>query len=112
MKPVGETMVSNIRCIHYTVDEDIIKMSDQNGTTMATHAQGDIWVAHQSGIPLVMMRARIQMQISGVFSPSLVATAIATPIAQDTNEMVYIVEYEVTDINIPIIIEPPQMSPK
>jgi hypothetical protein len=112
MKPIGETMISNIRCIHFIVDEDIMKMSGQNGTTMATHAQGDIWIANQSDIPPVMMRARIQMQVSGTFSPSMVATPIESPITQTANEMVYTFEYEVTDINVPIIIEPPQMSPK
>jgi hypothetical protein len=110
MKPVGEDTVSDIRCKHYTVDEDTAKMSGPNGVIMATHAQGDIWVANQPNLPSVILRARIQMQVSGSFFTPPTASPALSPEAQAAKEMVYYYEYEITDVNIPITIEPPKTS--
>ncbi len=110
IKPAGEETVSNIRCKHYTVDEDTMKMSGPNGVIMVTHAQGDIWVANQPNLPSVIMRARIRMRVSGSFFSPLTASPVPSPEAQEPKEMVYYYEYEITDVNIPITIEPPKMS--
>lgn len=110
IKLISEEIVLNIHCTRYTVDEDITKVSDQNGTTMTTHAQGDIWIASQPDVPPVMMRVRIQMQGSGTWFYPLMDTPILSPGAQAAGGVIYSLEYEITDINVPIIIEPPQTT--
>ena len=119
LKFVGDETVDRIPCKHYTVDEDIMKMSGGGDLQdITTHAQGDIWVANRSDLPPVILREKIQTQISGSFFSIETGTKTATPdplmetMTQEPQGMVSYDEYEVTDVNTTITIEPPQMTPE
>lgn len=117
LKFVGEEMVNGIPCKHYTVDEDIMKVSGMgNGQDIITHAQGDIWVANRPDLPPVILRMKIQTQMSG-FSFSLETPPITgtfdpflETMTQEPEGTVSHEEYEVTDVNTTIIIEPPDAT--
>src|SRR5574337_1484512 len=108
-KPVGEETINNIPCIHYKIDEDTMKMSGPNGD-MTTHAEGDIWVANQPDLPAVIVRAQIHMQVKGSFFSLPTAMPVPSPEAQTSQIMGYYYEYELTDVNTSINIEPPQTT--
>ncbi|MFT3891027.1 MAG: hypothetical protein QM730_05285 [Anaerolineales bacterium] len=115
LKLVGDEIVHEIPCIHYTVDEDALKISGSNNyQNMTVHMLGDIWVANRSDLPPVILRMKIQMQVSGLFSAQAWATPDPllqiTPQAFEGKDMVYSYEYDVTDVNTVIVIEPPEIS--
>jgi hypothetical protein len=112
---VGDEIINGIPCIHYTVDEDTMKISrmdDYQDITM--HTIGDIWVANQLDLPSVILRMKIQMQVSGFFSSQLMITPDpfmeTVPQVPRGEDMIYSYEYDVTDVNIAIVIEPPKIS--
>lgn len=120
---VGDEIVNEIPCKHYTIDEDVFSMSGFGGQQDVTaHHKGDIWVANRSDLPPVILRAKIQIKISGFFfavgtpttTPDPFLETAATQPPQDTasdDQYIYD-EYEVTDINTTIIIEPPKLTPE
>ena len=115
--PVGYETVSDIRCIHYAVDEDVQKISDENGVIMAQHVKGDIWVVDQADIPPVILRMNVQMSVSGSqYSPSdFLIPSQEVPTPENLNmssQLSAYYEYEVTDVNVPIKIEPPDTFSK
>jgi hypothetical protein len=119
LKFVGDEIVNGIPCKHYTVDEDIMKMSGLgDGQDITSHVQGDIWVANRSDLPPVILRMKIQTQLSGFFFSLETPTTTATPdplmeaMTQEPQDTVSYEEYEVTDVNTTIIIEPPQLTPE
>ncbi len=100
--PAGEETVNGIRCKHYTSGGDEISLAipdPEEGGTVVVGIQGEVWVADQSGLPPVTVRERTQ--IRGSFSPMPVPGA-----PSGETGSVYL-EYDVTDINTPITIEPP-----
>jgi hypothetical protein len=99
---VGEETVNGVHCKHYaTDDETTITVPDpQGGGTVTTHVQGEAWVADQPGLPPVTVRERSQME--GGFFPMPLAGGEA---AGETGTVHW--EFDVTDINAPITIEPP-----
>jgi hypothetical protein len=109
---VGEEIINGIPCVHYIVDEDIMKVSGFDAyQDITTHALGDIWVANRPDLPPVILRMKIQMRVSGFLSSSLMATPdplmeIVPQELKDT-DIAYSFEYDVTDVNTPITIEPP-----
>jgi hypothetical protein len=106
LHPVGEEKANGIKCIHYTVDEDLLKVTGSSGQNVTTHAKGDLWIANQSDLPPVAIRMRIEMSTSGMFSLMPTSTFVPTPRVLE-QQLVYQVEYDIIDINIPIVIEPP-----
>lgn len=117
LKLVGEEIINGIHCIHYIVDEDTMKISGLNEhQDVTTHALGDIWVANQTGLPSVILRMKIQMQVSGFFSSSSMLVTPdplmeSLPEESADKDVTYSYEYDVTDVNSTIIIEPPKKSP-
>jgi hypothetical protein len=115
LKFVGDEIVHGTPCIHYAVDEDTLRVSGaDNYQDMTMHMLGDIWVANQTSLPSVILRMKIQMQISGFFSSQIWATSDplmqVTPQVLENEEMVYWYEYDVTDVNTSIVIEPPEIA--
>jgi hypothetical protein len=111
---VGDEIINGIPCIHYVVDEDIMKVSGFDAyQDITTHALGDIWVANRPDLPPVILRMKIQMQVSGFLSPQLMSTSdpLMETVLQQSEDpaMAYSYEYDVTDVNSPIVIEPPKI---
>ena len=102
---VGKETVNGVHCKHYTSggETSFTAPNPKEGGTVTVHAQGEAWVADQSGLPPVTVRER--MQIEGGFFPMPIPGAGAST-AGETGTMY--LEYDVTDINAPITIEPPQ----
>ncbi|MDY7078151.1 MAG: hypothetical protein SXV54_14645 [Chloroflexota bacterium] len=98
---VGEETVNGVNCKHYTSGGDVsFTVPDpQEGGTITINAQGESWVADQSDLPPVTIRERMQME--GGFFP------MPVPGAPPGETGTIYLEYDVTDINAPITIEPP-----
>ena len=103
-KLVGKETVNGVNCKHYTSGDEIsVTVPDpQEGGTVTINAQGETWVADQPGLPPVTVRERTKMK--GGFFPMPLAGAGAP---QMGGEGIVYLEYDVTDINAPISIEPP-----
>ncbi|MEA3338632.1 MAG: hypothetical protein U9R15_01570 [Chloroflexota bacterium] len=99
MMLAGEETVNGINCKHYTVDEESFAMADPTEGSVTVRIQGEVWIADQPGLPLIVVREK--MRVEGSFIP--------VPDASSSAEggTTYF-EKEVTDINQPITIEPPQ----
>jgi hypothetical protein len=114
LKPAGDEIINGIPCNHYTVDEDTLKMSglgtSLGGQNITMHAQGDIWIANRPDLPSAILRMKIHMQVNGFIAVMVTGTPdpfmeIMTPVPQGVS---YDYEYEITDVNTAITIEPPQ----
>ncbi len=96
----GEETVNGVRCKHYLVDSTYTYTVEMTTPIQATSkvtilVQGEIWVADKAGWSPFVVRAWVtQMSTTEVSGHS-------------STDTVY-VEQEVTDINEPITIEPPQ----
>jgi hypothetical protein len=103
-KLVGEETVNDVHCKHYTSGEEtsVTVPDPQEGGTVTVRAQGEAWVADQAGLPPITVRERTK--IEGGFFPMPFAGAGAP---QTGGEGTVYLEYDVTDINAPISIEPP-----
>jgi len=100
--PAGEETVNGVHCKHYTSgDETSITVPDpKEGGTVTVRVQGEAWVADQAGLPPVTVRERTQ--IEGGFFP------LPVPGAPSGETGIVYLEYDVTDINASITIEPPE----
>jgi hypothetical protein len=90
----GEEAVNGVHCKRYTVDTDLDYTQDSpGGGEMHTtgHATGEIWIADQSGIPPIIVRAWMDEDL-------VVDGEASHPYW----------EHEITDINVPITIEAPE----
>ena len=98
----GEETVNGVYCRHYTTSgETSFTVPDpQEGGTVTVNVQGEAWIADQPGLPSIVVRERAQ--IEGGFLPVFAGAGTAGEAA-----MMYW-EYDVTDINTTIIIEPPE----
>jgi len=115
LKLVGDEIVNGIPCKHFTIDEDIMKMSGLGDRQDITkHVKGDIWVANRSDLPPVILRMKIQTKLSGFFfslgTPTATPDPLMEALTQEPQDMVTYDEYEVTDVNTAIIIAPPQTT--
>jgi hypothetical protein len=94
----GEEEVNGIRCRRYTVDGDFAYSQDLPAVGMTDysgHATGEIWIAAQSGIPSVIIRARMQQSLT-----------TSRPDGETQTNPYW--EHDILDINAPITIEPPE----
>jgi len=100
---VGEETMNGVHCKHYTSgDETSITVPDlESGGTVTIRVQGESWVADQAGLPSIVVREQSQME--GGFFPMPLAGA---PSSKEAGIVYW--EYDVSDINAPITIEPPQ----
>jgi hypothetical protein len=90
----GEETVNGVHCKRYTVDTDIDYTQDVPGggeMHYVGHATGVIWVADQSGIPAVIIRAWMDEDL-----------------LVDGEENHSYWEHDITNVNEPINIEAPQ----
>jgi hypothetical protein len=116
LKPAGDENINGIPCKHYTVDEDVLKMSGASAQGINAHAIGDLWVANRADLPAVILRMKIRMQVSGSFFSQMTQSTPDPLIkpgdapAQEPAGIIYDYEYDVTDINIDIVIKAPQVS--
>ena len=104
MTLVGEETVNGVHCKRYTLDVEVSvplprpEGAPQGETDLAqeitVHVQGEAWVADQSDLPPVIIRAETQGEMT-----------FKAPSGDRT--MVVQEEREVYDINTPITIEPP-----
>ncbi len=96
----GTETVNGINCKYYTTGSDTTVIApDPEGGTIEITVGGEVWVADQPGLPAIAVRWRSRME--GGFSP--------LPLGGASGESsVTFMEYDVTDINMPIIIEPPE----
>jgi len=103
MKLANTEKVNGIRCKHYTTDgETTINVPDtEEGGTVKVSFEGEAWVADQADLPAVVVRQRAKM--GGGFFPMPLAGA-DTP--SETGTIYW--EYDLTDVNAPITIEPPE----
>lgn len=96
---VGEETVNGISCKHYTIDEENFAVADPSEGSFTAYIRGEVWIADQPGLPPIIVRE--QIQIEGSFIPVPGASSSAE------GGTTYF-EKEVTDINAPITIEPPE----
>ena len=90
----GEETVNGVHCRRYTVDTDLDYTHDLPGggeTHYTGHATGAIWIADQSGIPPIIVRAWMDEVL-----------------ITDGEESHPYWEHDITNINEPITIEPPE----
>jgi hypothetical protein len=93
---VGSESVNGVNCKHYTFDQS----TDVDGKM--THVTGDVWIADESGIPTITVRMRATID-GAIFT----MPGAATPTAPEKTKTY--MELDVTDINQPIEINPPEM---
>jgi hypothetical protein len=86
----GEETVNGVLCKRYTVDTDL-DYTRETGSHTTGHAKGSMWVAAQAGTPPVVVRA--------VMEEDLVV---------DSDPSHHSWEYDLTDVNQPVTIEPPE----
>lgn len=108
LKPAGEEVINDFHCQHYTIDEDTMKASIPNRGNLTMRAQGEIWVVDQSNLPPVIVRMRLQMRMEGSFFPVPIPSVVPSSEATQQEDITYQLEYDVTEINVPIVITPPQ----
>jgi hypothetical protein len=90
-------------------------MADINGSEITSRALGDIWIANQADLPAFIVRVKVLMQLNRFPLSPGIATAdpyMETSIpsnssSQELDQIVYNYEYEVTEVNTEVIIEPP-----
>lgn len=90
----GEETVNGVHCRRYTVDTDLDYTQDLPGggeRHTTGHATGVIWIADQSGIPPVIVRALMDEDL-----------------IIDGEESHPYWEHDIIDINEPVTIEPPE----
>jgi hypothetical protein len=104
----GEETLNGILCKRYLVDEYMTSGMDflSQRIKMTTHAQGDLWIADQSDLPAVAISLRLHMQTKGLYSMLPSANKFQSEMLEQS-ALIYDVEYDVTDINAPITINPP-----
>jgi hypothetical protein len=100
MKLVGKERVNGINCEHYTFDSESFAITDPTEGTVTLHIQGDIWIADEGGLPPIAVRERVQYD--GYFMPM---PGVSTSSAVD---VITHFERDVTDVNKPIDIKPPE----
>lgn len=100
MRLAGRERVNGVDCKHYTFDSENFAITDPTEGAMTMHLQGDVWIADQGGLPSIVVRERIQYD--GYFMP---IPGASTSSAVD---VVTYFERDVTDINKPIDIRPPE----
>ncbi len=86
----GEETVNGVHCRRYSVDTDL-DYTGASGSHITGHATGLIWVADQEGIPPIIVRALMDEDLVMGGNPSHPSW-----------------EHNVTDINQPVTIEPPE----
>ena len=99
----GEETVNGVRCKHYTTDGEtnMTIPNPEEGGTIEVSIQGEVWVANQSDLPAIAIRWRSQAK-GGLFAMPIPGTDTSS------QEGTMYWEYDVTDINTPITIEPPK----
>lgn len=97
---VGQETINGVNCKHYTsADATTVTVPDpQGGGTASISVEAETWVADESDLPPVAVRQ--QARIEGGFLPFPTAGTSAE------GGTVYL-EYDLTDINADITIEPP-----
>jgi hypothetical protein len=98
---VGEETVNGINCKHYKTggDTTVVVPNPEEGGTVEMTVEGDVWVADQPGLSPIAISWRSRME--GGFFPMPLAGG-----SPGESSVVYL-EYDVTDVNMPIVIEPP-----
>ena len=86
----GEETVNGVDCRRYTVDTDL-DYTREDGSHTTGHATGVIWIANQSGMPPIIVRAWMDEDL-----------------IVDGKESHPYWEHDITHINEPITIEPPE----
>lgn len=109
LKLVDEETVAGVHCLHYTVDEEIVPDDLPDDFFTRGHAQGDLWIASQTGLPAVILRAKLKVSMNkstfyGFFPPSPTG-AVGDQLEERPGIFQY--EYEVKEVDLPVVIEPP-----
>jgi len=101
---VGTETVNDVQTRHYTSGEETsISVADPDeGGTVKMDIQGEVWVADEEGLPPVVVRER--MRLDGGFFPFALPSGGPSP---ETETGTFYAEYDLTDINTSIIINPP-----
>ncbi|MBN1955984.1 MAG: hypothetical protein JW900_13170 [Anaerolineae bacterium] len=98
---VGEETINGIHCKHYSTNGEYsmtIPDPETGGTTTFT-AEGEMWIADEADLPTITIR--MWMETEGSFFPM--------PTGGGTSQSATIYwEYNVTSVNEPITIEPPE----
>lgn len=97
---LGSESVNGVNCKHYSFDQTQ-EIDTDTGKTVA-HVVGEVWIADESGLPTITVRMRATID-GAIFT----MPGAATPTAPE-NSKTYM-ELDVTDINQPIEINPPEM---
>jgi hypothetical protein len=99
LTPAGAEAVNGVQCRKYTFDTEYsysMELPDPLGKVDTTvQGTGTIWVADQSGFPPIVMQAQAQKTETNKTSQG------------ETTTITHI-EHQVTGINVPITIEPPE----
>jgi hypothetical protein len=96
---VGQETVNGVNCAHYTSSEEMTVPDPESGGTASINIEAEAWVADASDLPPVVVRQ--QGQIEGGFFPF---ANVETPTEGGT---IYL-QYDLTEINEDITIEPPE----
>lgn len=99
LKRAGAETVNGLSCVRYEVISDYSYVTDLptiGQVSNTVQAKGTIWVADQSGLPPIIVQADLHRTETTV-SP---ATDFVTSTVR--------IEHQVTEINAPIAIEPPE----
>jgi hypothetical protein len=108
LKPAGEEVVNTVHCKHYTINEDISQTLGANMGDTTGHVLGDIWIADQPNLSPVVMRMQVHVNMKGILFPIPLLTPVPSSKTSTPREVSCYGQYDVTDINIPITIEPPK----
>jgi formylglycine-generating enzyme required for sulfatase activity len=102
----GTETVNGVRCKRYTADEktQVSFAIPEEGGTVQLQVEGDTWVADEPGLPPVTIRQRVQIE-GGFFPLAALVPGAGAPSSEDSAVMN--MEYDVTDINASITINPP-----
>ncbi len=108
LKYEGKQTVNGLPCWHFTLDTDVDE-SGQGMGGMSSHVSGDLWVANRSDLPHVMIRLNLHIVMSAnSYSPLNPHPIIPTPSGAISAELTEDLQYDLTKINVPVRIVPPQ----
>ncbi len=103
--PEGSEVIHGIQCQRYrSVGSTTIPLSDpHSGETVNAGIQGEIWLADEPGWPQFLVRERSQIEAD--FIPVLFFGGGTLP---PTGSTALVLEYDLTEVNGEIAIEPPE----
>lgn len=107
---VGDEKINEILCKHYELDTDIMKVTTQDNVTITTHAVGDVWIANKANLPPVIIKLKMETDTLGFLFDLTMPRDVPSTVLSHLIGGVSAVDIEVKAINIPVIINPPDLA--